>query len=102
MSQQKKGSWEFQYFYYNIEPDASIGYVNDSDLFGANVKGHYAYFKYMLLDNLMVRPRIFVITDVSKDMDAEFSDPVTGDYGDGKTKHISNRVQIQFDIEAKF
>jgi len=50
----KKGSWEIGYNYREIEDDAFVAELADSDFHGGgtNSKGHKIGLKYALLDNL--------------------------------------------------
>ncbi|MDD5328325.1 MAG: putative porin [Phycisphaerae bacterium] len=48
------GTWEVNYNYRDLQPDAVLGAFNDSDFIGGGTdgKGHYFGFKYQLAKNL--------------------------------------------------
>ena len=56
------GSWEFQYNYRDIEADAVVGALNDSDFIGGgtNGKGHVFSFAYQLCKNVVVGPTYYL------------------------------------------
>ena len=56
------GSWEFTYDYRDVQADAVVGALNDSDFIGGgtNGKGHRFTFTYQLAKNLQVGPTYFL------------------------------------------
>lgn len=61
----KPGTWEFKYNYREIDPDATLGVVTDSDFNGGgtNGKGHEFGFKYALAKNLFAGISYFLTED---------------------------------------
>jgi hypothetical protein len=61
-SAKKKGTWELAYFYENLEADAVVGLVTDSDFGGGgtDVKGHALTGSYAFHDNWNFRATYFV------------------------------------------
>lgn len=57
----KPGSWEVSYNYRDVERDAVVGGLNDSDFIGGGTdgKGHVFGFKYQLAENLQAAVHYF-------------------------------------------
>lgn len=56
------GSWQFDYDYREVQADAVVGALNDSDFIGGgtNGKGHRFSFTYQLAKNLQLGPTYFL------------------------------------------
>ena len=58
----KKGTWEFSYNYRDVEKDAVVGGLCDSDFIGSGTdgKGHVLGFKYQLAKNVQAGLHYFI------------------------------------------
>jgi hypothetical protein len=70
----KPGSWEFGYSYRQVDADATIGALNDSDFNGGatNGKGHKFGLKYAIAKNLSAGLTYFMNEDTSDSYDDNY------------------------------
>lgn len=84
---QKKYDWLLGYKYARIEKDALLGSMADMDFYGANRKGHKAYFYYKPFDRFAVGGAYFITKPVSAWTTPE-SNSIYKEFG------RENRIQI--------
>lgn len=96
----KKGDFALELAYFNIEPDAVWGRINDSDLMHSNVKGYFARAGYNLTDRLLLRVTPLRSEPVEKGPAGDYK--VDTPIGKGTIANEGKFTLVQVDLVYRF